>query len=64
NLHKTHGKAYVVTADASQVKNLRYLDKIGEFTEINKSLFTNSVLKFKRKKGRLFGVYRFNPAAR
>ena len=50
-----------MTADPARVKKDLYLEKIGEFTDTNKSLFTDLILRFKKKKGRLFGVYRFNP---
>ena len=60
-IQRKHGKAYVVTADPARVKKDLYLEKIGEFTDTNKSLFTDLILRFKKKKGRLFGVYRFNP---
>ncbi len=56
-----YGKAYVVTTDLKKIPaDPRYVT-LGGFDEINKSLFTDWVLKFKKKKGSVHHVLKFIP---
>lgn len=56
-----YGRTYVVTSEPSKIPNDSRFIKLASFDEINDSLFTDWVLRFKKKRGSVHSVYRFIP---
>jgi len=61
-LKEKYGKAYIVTTDPSRVPADGRYKPMAVFDEVNESLFTDWILRFKKKKGALHHVYQFVPA--
>ncbi|MBI4432112.1 MAG: hypothetical protein HY592_01320 [Candidatus Omnitrophica bacterium] len=62
SLHREFGKAYLVTQDEGLIpaQDKRYV-KLGSFDQVNKSLYSRWVLRFKKKKAGIHHVYKFIP---
>lgn len=61
DIHALHGKAYIVTTDPERIPDDPRYAPMAQFDEMNESLYTDWVLRFKKKKGSIHYVYQFVP---